>query len=94
MIFPEMKVKWSVYPNNIGHLEFNGCFRCHNDQHATETGEVISRDCNLCHSIIAQGRPDTIQGGSIFKPLDFVHPNDEYESWKDGLCSDCHSQLY
>ena len=28
-IFPEMKVKWSVYPNNIGHLEFMGCFRCH-----------------------------------------------------------------
>lgn len=93
-IFPEMGVKWSVYPNNIGHFEFNGCFRCHNDQHATSEGEVISKDCNLCHTIIAQGRPDTIQGGSIFKPLDFVHPNDEYESWKDGVCSDCHRDLY
>lgn len=93
-IFPEMGVKWSVYPNNIGHFEFNGCFRCHNDQHATTDGEVISKDCNLCHTIVAQGIPDTIQGGSIFKPLDFVHPNDEYESWKEGLCSDCHRDLY
>ncbi len=93
-IFPEMKVKWNVYPNHIGHLEFNGCFRCHNDRHATDKGEVISRDCNLCHSIIAQGRPDTIQGGSIFKPLEFVHPNDEDGFWKESLCSDCHSELY
>ena len=93
-IFPEMGVKWSVYPNNIGHLEFNGCFRCHNDQHATTQGEVISKDCNLCHSIIAQGVPDTIQGGSIFNDLNFVHPNDEYESWKEGLCSECHRDLY
>lgn len=93
-IFPEMNVKWSVYPNNIGHMEFNGCFRCHNDQHSTTDGQVISKDCNLCHSIVAQGRPDTIQGGSIFKPLDFVHPNDEYDDWKMGLCSECHRDLY
>jgi len=46
-IFPEMKVRWNVYPNNIGHLEFTGCFRCHNDKHKTSAGKVISRDCNL-----------------------------------------------
>ncbi|RQW04089.1 MAG: cytochrome C, partial [Calditrichaeota bacterium] len=27
-IFPEMSVRWSAYPDHIGHLEFNGCFRC------------------------------------------------------------------
>ncbi|OGL42453.1 MAG: cytochrome C, partial [Candidatus Schekmanbacteria bacterium RBG_13_48_7] len=32
-IFPNMKVRWSAYPNHIGHLEFNGCFRCHNGSH-------------------------------------------------------------
>jgi hypothetical protein len=26
-IFPEMKVRWQAYPNHIGHMEFNGCFR-------------------------------------------------------------------
>lgn len=93
-IFPEMGVKWSAYPNNIGHLEFNGCFRCHNDKHTSDEGEHISRDCNLCHTIVAQGVPDTIQGGSIFNALAFVHPNDEYESWKEGLCSECHRDLY
>ena len=93
-IFPEMKVKWNAYPNHIGHLEFNGCFRCHNDQHATLQGEVISKDCNLCHSIIAQGVPDTIQSGSIYKSLEFAHPNDPDQMWKEGLCSECHFDMY
>lgn len=93
-IFPEMGVRWDVYPNHIGHLEFDGCFRCHNDNHATTEGQVISMDCDLCHTIIAQGVPDTIQTGSIYNSLEFVHPNDEYQSWKEMKCSDCHSDLY
>ena len=28
-VFPEMKVGWGTYPNNIGHEDFPGCFRCH-----------------------------------------------------------------
>jgi nitrate/TMAO reductase-like tetraheme cytochrome c subunit len=93
-IFPEMGVRWNVYPNNIGHLEFDGCFRCHNNKHSTSKGETVSMDCNLCHTIVAQGISDSLQGGSIFKALEFVHPNDEYASWKEGLCSDCHRNLY
>jgi len=27
--FPEMRVSWQAYPDNIGHKEFPGCFRCH-----------------------------------------------------------------
>lgn len=93
-IFPEMKVKWSAYHNNIGHLEFIGCFRCHNDRHSTATGQTISMDCNLCHSIIAQGTPDTLQIGSIYDELEFVHPNDPDQMWKEGLCVECHEALY
>ncbi|MCB0805562.1 MAG: NapC/NirT family cytochrome c [Bacteroidales bacterium] len=93
-VFPEMKVKWNAYHNNIGHMEFNGCFRCHNDKHSTPRGKVISKDCNLCHSIVAQGTPDTLQIGSIKQSLDFVHPNDPYEDWKEYLCVECHIDLY
>jgi len=35
-IFPEMGVKWSIYPDNVGHLDFPGCFRCHDNKHVTE----------------------------------------------------------
>jgi len=44
-VFPEMKVTWGTYPDHIGHMNSPGCFRCHNDEHETEDGDVISQDC-------------------------------------------------
>jgi hypothetical protein len=52
-IFPEMKVTWGAYPNNLGHNDFPGCFRCHDDQHAAEEGRKITQDCNTCHNLLA-----------------------------------------
>ena len=94
-IFPEMKVKWNVYPNNIGHQEFIGCFRCHNDRHSTAEGRKIPMDCNLCHTIIAQGTPGNMQViTGLDESLEFSHPNDPDGNWKGNLCSDCHRDLY
>jgi hypothetical protein len=93
-IFPEMKVKWSEYPNHLGHLETNGCYRCHNDRHVSKQNHVISRDCNLCHSILAQGKPGELQYSSSFESLEFEHPVDIGVVWKETFCSDCHFQLY
>ena len=93
-IFPYMKVSWKEYPNHIGHMEFNGCFRCHNDRHNDGNGRVISKDCNLCHSIVAQGTPDTLQITDVYGALEFVAPNDPDGAWKEFLCNDCHSALY
>ncbi len=92
-IFPEMKVRWDAYPNNIGHLEFTGCFRCHNDVHVSEEGEVISKDCNLCHSISAQGSPGNMMAAGFEESLEFKHPVDIDEEWKEMLCVDCHTGL-
>ena len=92
-IFPEMKVKWSEYPNHIGHLEFNGCFRCHNNTHTSDDGEVISRDCNLCHIIKAQGTPGKMQFAAGNESLEFKHPEDIDEAWKEMLCTECHTGL-
>jgi hypothetical protein len=50
-IFPSMKVGWGTYPNNIGHMDFPGCFRCHDDSHTAKDGSVIRQDCDLCHTI-------------------------------------------
>lgn len=93
-VFPEMKVQWDVYPNHIGHTQFNGCFRCHNDSHMNEKGKVISKDCNLCHTIIAQGNPDSLEVSNVFGSLEFKHPVDIEEAWKEYLCTECHSDLY
>jgi nitrate/TMAO reductase-like tetraheme cytochrome c subunit len=52
-VFPEMKVTWGTYPNNLGHTDFNGCFRCHDDQHAAKDGKTITQDCSACHNLLA-----------------------------------------
>jgi hypothetical protein len=48
-----MKVSWGTYVDNIGHEDFIGCFRCHDESHESEDGRVISQDCDSCHSILA-----------------------------------------
>jgi hypothetical protein len=50
-VFPSMKVGWGTYPNNIGHMDFPGCFRCHDDGHKAKDGSVIGQDCETCHAI-------------------------------------------
>jgi hypothetical protein len=52
-IFPEMKVTWGTYPNNIGHTDFPGCFRCHDGNHTAQDGRSITQDCNACHNLLA-----------------------------------------
>ena len=48
-----MKIEWGTYPNHIGHQDFPGCFRCHDDEHSTPEGETISQDCYTCHTLLA-----------------------------------------
>jgi hypothetical protein len=50
-IFPRMNITWGVYANNIGHMDFPGCFRCHDDNHKSKDGKAIGQDCELCHKI-------------------------------------------
>ena len=52
-IFPEMNVTWGVHPNNLGHNDFPGCFRCHDGSHTTSDGQTISNDCTSCHNLLA-----------------------------------------
>jgi hypothetical protein len=48
-VFPSMKVTFGVYPNNLGHITSNGCFRCHDDGHTAADGTTISGECEYCH---------------------------------------------
>jgi NapC/NirT cytochrome c family protein len=57
-VFPAMKVGWGTHPNNIGHEDFLGCFRCHDESHKSPAGRTITQDCNACHTILAQDDPD------------------------------------
>ena len=92
--FPHMKANSTRYLNHIGHLESDGCFRCHSDRHKTAKGDTISRNCDLCHTIIAQGPTGNIATGAINSALEFVHPTKIRGKWKTAFCSECHRELY
>lgn len=52
-VFPDLKVTWGTNPNNLGHTDFPGCFRCHDASHTAADGKTISQDCNTCHEPLA-----------------------------------------
>lgn len=84
--FPEMKTDWQTHPNNIGHFYFSGCFRCHDGEHVSNTGKVISNDCNICHTVLYDSeRPadKNARTGSFDHPVDLG-------GLADRKCESCH----
>ena len=92
-IFPFMKAQWSAYPNYLGHVESLGCTRCHNDNFKSEDNHVISRDCNLCHVIKAQGPAGDLEYANGDSTLYFNHPF-EMTDWEEMACYECHQELF
>jgi hypothetical protein len=88
-IFPERKADWRIYPNNIGHKDWPGCFRCHDDKHKTASGETVrASDCSSCHIILAQGKGEDLATLTA-SGLEFKHPGGEYD--EELRCADCHN---
>ncbi|MFZ3342391.1 MAG: NapC/NirT family cytochrome c [Terriglobales bacterium] len=86
--FPEMKTDWRAHPNNIGHFYFNGCFRCHDGQHVSAEGKVISKECDTCHTVLSEQQNEV-----KLEPLpavQFKHPIDLGDLTAVS-CSDCHT---
>ena len=90
-MFPEMKVRWDRYPDNLGHLIYPGCMRCHDGDHASDAGEVVSRDCSSCHIIMMQGSGERAQMAATPGGLEFSHPEDIGEEWRETECYECHT---
>jgi hypothetical protein len=70
-VFPDMKIDWGTYPNNIGHTDSPGCFRCHDGDHtdtSKEGGDSITQDCTACHSLLAveEANPKVLQDLTAF----------------------------
>jgi hypothetical protein len=83
--FPEMKTDWQTHPNNIGHLYFSGCFRCHDGEHVSETGRVVRNDCNICHTVLS----DSAGPRASVKSESFQHPVD-LGGLANRKCESCH----
>lgn len=89
--FPEMKADWRAYPNNIGHKEWSGCFRCHDGTHkSADARSIKASDCNSCHTILAQGSGEQLQQLSA-KGHSFFHIDAVNE---DFSCNNCHTGAF
>jgi nitrate/TMAO reductase-like tetraheme cytochrome c subunit len=86
--FPEMNLNWKTHPNNVGHYYFPGCFRCHDGQHVSADGRVISKDCDTCHSMLEEQDSATRLISS--EGIPFKHPVD-IGDLTQVTCSDCHN---
>ena len=87
--FPEMKLNWLTHPNNLGHFYSPGCFRCHDGQHVSSDGRVISRDCEQCHTVLSQTEGATTLAATL-PTTHFQHPVD-IGDLTQVTCSDCHT---
>lgn len=88
--FPAMKASWLDYPEHIGHKDWPGCFRCHDDRHKSADGKhnIQFTDCSSCHSILSQGSSvDAAMWNPKGEP--FKHPEDDYDT--AFMCTDCHT---
>lgn len=87
--FPNMEVTWRTYPDNVGHKEFPGCFRCHDGKHVDATGNAISHDCSSCHEFLVPTQPATasspIEIGGFHHPIKLQGPHATM------LCDRCHT---
>jgi hypothetical protein len=84
-----MKVSWKNFPDHKGHLYSPGCFRCHDGNHVSDDGKVLSKDCNLCHLLI-KGEQSKDRRTSVLTLDEYPHPVDVGDSYRDMNCSDCH----
>lgn len=96
MYYPEQELSWKTHPNNIGHRDSPGCFRCHDGQHFSDGGEVIRLECNVCHSI-----PTVVRANDIEPKISLatgIEPSSHLDStWItrhhnafDATCANCH----
>jgi hypothetical protein len=101
---PDMKVTAASYPDNLGHLDFPGCFRCHDGGHflikdGAVTSEVIPYTCDTCHTFpqigtaiasLPLGQPPSTHAD----PLYVFNHKDVATSVDPGnqTCGECHAR--
>lgn len=90
-IFPEMKVRWTEYRDNLGHFDSPGCMRCHTESMVGEKGQQMTVDCKTCHTILSQGSGERAEIATTAEGLEFSHPEDIDEAWREMGCYECHT---
>jgi hypothetical protein len=96
-VFPDQKVDWTAHPNNLGHIDSPGCFRCHDGKHLNSQQQAIRLECNLCHSVpVVATSQDFVARIEISRgpePQSHFNPNwiSLHHNAFDATCSNCHT---
>jgi nitrate/TMAO reductase-like tetraheme cytochrome c subunit len=92
---------WRTFPNNVGHNDFPGCFRCHDGKHLDAQGMAIRLQCTLCHALPqvvredgARSVPSTVSPDLTPLPShsepNFMH---DHRTKVDDSCKMCHGKI-
>jgi nitrate/TMAO reductase-like tetraheme cytochrome c subunit len=97
LIFPDQSLSWTTHPDNLGHKDAPGCFRCHDGKHFTpDNKQAIRLECNVCHTL------PQVAVGNAPAPVVSVTQGTEPESHRtttwlaqhrtvfDASCQQCH----
>jgi nitrate/TMAO reductase-like tetraheme cytochrome c subunit/mono/diheme cytochrome c family protein len=96
-VFADQDIDWTTHPNNVGHINSAGCFRCHDGKHLNANNQAIRLECNLCHSIpIVTGPQNLVTRIEIVNgPEPASHLNANWISLHnqvfDSTCANCHT---
>jgi hypothetical protein len=96
-VFHDQQIDWTTYPNNLGHINSPGCFRCHDGKHLDSKQQAIRLECNLCHSVpVVKGSDDFVTNIEISTgPEPDSHRNPNWISLHNqafgASCSACHT---
>jgi hypothetical protein len=96
-VFHEQEIDWTTHPNNLGHINSPGCFRCHDGKHLDNKQQAIRLECNVCHSIpVVKGADDFVTKIEIStgpEPESHLNPNwmVMHNQAFGASCSACHT---
>ena len=90
--FTLRKTDYRARETHLSHFVNDGCFRCHHSSMVNDEGEHLAYDCRSCHLIVAQGPSESIDELEMnLAGLDFKHPEEIDEMWRDMKCTECHT---
>jgi len=101
--FAAADISWRSFPDNSGHRNSPGCFRCHNGRQQTAEGDLLPVGCTQCHGIPIVATRDRI-GGDLMdltdmrrprshQVQDFVFVHDELADEENAGCDTCHGRI-
>jgi len=86
--FPSMNADWLTYPDNIGHMIYDGCYRCHEGKHISNDKGAIRKDCEVCHEF--QLPMQVVESAKAFRQIAPAHPYELKGIHTQLKCSMCH----